>query len=198
MFPELGFTKIPWRQFVSQKQILLWQPHLTLIVIKTCRQFRKTFRSVFLSPALHILRSCGPTEEVLEEATEGLTQNKSRCKHHHRHHPYHRHQKKIVNDGVVQIITSGAMITWKGRLAPPNRMNFRKCSKGGGEGHFQSNIPLSPSKFASDFGNFNSKFWKFSNFQNFGKKFPNSEFFLEISKTTEGPPMTSKGPPPPY
>jgi len=42
------------------------------------RQFRKTFRSVFLSPALHILRSCGPTEEVLEEATEGLTQNKSR------------------------------------------------------------------------------------------------------------------------
>ena len=41
----------------------------------------------------------------------------------------------------------------------------------------------------------------FENFQIFKileKKFPNSEFFLKISKTTEGPPMTSKGPPPPY
>merc|ERR1719507_1972905 len=42
------------------------------------RQFRKTFRSVFLSPALHLLRACTPSEEALEEATEGLTQNKSR------------------------------------------------------------------------------------------------------------------------
>ena len=54
-------------------------------------------------------------------------------------------------------------------------------------------IPLSASKFASDFGNFSSKFWKFSKFQNFGKKFPNSEFFSKISKTTKGPPLTSKG-----
>ena len=35
-------------------------------------------------------------------------------------------------------------------------------------------------------------------FQNFGKKFQNFEFFLKISKTTEGPPLRSKGPPPPY
>ena len=30
------------------------------------------------------------------------------------------------------------------------------------------------------------------------KKFPNLEFFSKISNTTKGPPMTSKGPPPPY
>ena len=35
-------------------------------------------------------------------------------------------------------------------------------------------------------------------FQNFGIKFQNFEFFLKISKTTEGPPLRSKGPPPPY
>ena len=38
----------------------------------------------------------------------------------------------------------------------------------------------------------------FQNFQNFGKKFQNFDFFLKISKTTEGPPLRSKGPPPPY
>ena len=40
----------------------------------------------------------------------------------------------------------------------------------------------------------------FENFQIFKileKKFPNSEFFSKISKTTKGPPLTSKGPPPP-
>ena len=37
----------------------------------------------------------------------------------------------------------------------------------------------------------------FHNFQNFGKKFQNLEFFSKISKTTKGPPLTSKGPPPP-
>ena len=56
-------------------------------------------------------------------------------------------------------------------------------------------IPLSASKFASDFGNFNSKFWKFSKIW---KKFPNSDFFSKISKTTEGPLLTSKGPLPPF
>ena len=35
-------------------------------------------------------------------------------------------------------------------------------------------------------------------FGNFGKKFQNFDFFLKISKTTEGPPLRSKGPPPPY
>ena len=40
-------------------------------------------------------------------------------------------------------------------------------------------------------------FGNFHIFQNFGKKFPNSEFFSKISKTTKGPPLTSKGPPPP-
>merc|ERR1719220_1181271 len=35
------------------------------------RQFRKTFRSVFLSPALHFLRGCAPSEQAMEEATEG-------------------------------------------------------------------------------------------------------------------------------
>ena len=38
----------------------------------------------------------------------------------------------------------------------------------------------------------------FHNFQNFGKKFQNLEFFSKISKTTKGPPLTSKGPPPPH
>ena len=38
----------------------------------------------------------------------------------------------------------------------------------------------------------------FPNFQNFGKKFQNFDFFLKISTTTEGPPLRSKGPPPPY
>ena len=41
----------------------------------------------------------------------------------------------------------------------------------------------------------------FENFQIFKILEKNSQiqnFFLEISKTTEGPPMTSKGPPPPY
>ena len=41
-------------------------------------------------------------------------------------------------------------------------------------------------------------FQNFHNFQNFGKKFQNLEFFSEISKTTKGPPLTSKGPPPPH
>ena len=41
----------------------------------------------------------------------------------------------------------------------------------------------------------------FENFQIFKileKKFLIQNFFLKISKTTEGPPMTAKGPPPPY
>ena len=38
----------------------------------------------------------------------------------------------------------------------------------------------------------------FHNFQNFGKKFQNLEFFSKISKSTKGPPLTSKGPPPPH
>jgi len=41
----------------------------------------------------------------------------------------------------------------------------------------------------------------FENFQNFKILEKNSQiqnFFLKISKTTQGPPMTSKGPPPPY
>ena len=38
----------------------------------------------------------------------------------------------------------------------------------------------------------------FKKIQNFGKKFQNLEFFSKISNTTKGPPMTSKGPPPPY
>ena len=41
----------------------------------------------------------------------------------------------------------------------------------------------------------------FENFQIFKileKKFPNSEFFSKISKTTKGPPLTSKGPPHPH
>ena len=41
-------------------------------------------------------------------------------------------------------------------------------------------------------------FQNFQKIQNFGKKFQNLEFFSKISKTTKGPPMTSKGPPPPY
>ena len=41
-------------------------------------------------------------------------------------------------------------------------------------------------------------FQNFHNFQNFGKKFQNLEFFSKISKTTKGPPLTSKGPPPPH
>ena len=39
------------------------------------------------------------------------------------------------------------------------------------------NIPLSASKFASDFGNFSSKFCKFSKFQNFGKNLDFGIFF---------------------
>ena len=35
-------------------------------------------------------------------------------------------------------------------------------------------------------------------FKNFGKKFQNLEFFPKFSKTTKGPPLTSKGPPPPH
>ena len=58
----------------------------------------------------------------------------------------------------------------------------------------QNYVPLPASKFASYFGNFNSKFFKIlHNFQIFEKKIQNFEFFLEISKTTEGPPLTSKG-----
>ena len=41
----------------------------------------------------------------------------------------------------------------------------------------------------------------FENFQNFKILEKNSQiqnFFLKISKTTQGPPMTSKGPPPPH
>ena len=41
-------------------------------------------------------------------------------------------------------------------------------------------------------------FQNFHNFQNFGKKFQNLEFFSKISKTTKGPPLTSKRPPPPH
>ena len=44
----------------------------------------------------------------------------------------------------------------------------------------------------------NQNFQNFHNFQNFGKKFQNLEFFSKISKTTKGPPLTSKGPPPPH
>ena len=44
----------------------------------------------------------------------------------------------------------------------------------------------------------NQNFQNFHNFQIFGKKFPKSRFFSKISNTTKGPPMTSKGPPPPY
>ena len=78
---------------------------------------------------------------------------------------------------------------------------------------FLMDIPLPASKFASDFGNFNSYtplsvkicflLWKFQLkifiiFKISEKKFQNLEFFSKISKTTKGPPMTSKGPPPPY
>ena len=41
-------------------------------------------------------------------------------------------------------------------------------------------------------------FQNFQKIKHFGKKFQNLEFFSKISKTTKGPPMTSKGPPPPY
>ena len=63
-------------------------------------------------------------------------------------------------------------------------------------------IPLPASKFASHFGNFNSYFFKihhnFQNSQNFVKKFHNFLFVSKIFKTTKGPPLTSKGPPPPH
>ena len=50
------------------------------------------------------------------------------------------------------------------------------------------NIPLPASKFASYFGNYNWKLFKIiQSFQNLQKKLKNFEFFLEISKTTEGP-----------
>ena len=54
-------------------------------------------------------------------------------------------------------------------------------------------IPLSASKFASDFGNFSSKFWKFSKFQNFGKKIPNSEFFSQNFQNHTGAANDIKG-----
>ena len=44
--------------------------------------------------------------------------------------------KKHCQWRLSQMITSVAMITWKGRLAPPKHMNFRESSKGGS--HFQS------------------------------------------------------------
>ena len=51
-------------------------------------------------------------------------------------------------------------------------------------------IPLSASKFASDFGNFNSKF---SNFQNFGKKFPNFRIFFQNFQNHKGAAADIKG-----
>ena len=41
-------------------------------------------------------------------------------------------------------------------------------------------------------------FQNFQKIQNFRKKFQNLEFFSKISKTTKGPPLTSKRPPPPH
>ena len=40
-------------------------------------------------------------------------------------------------------------------------------------------------------------FQNFQKIQNFGKKFQNLKLFSKISETSKGPPMTSKGPPPP-
>ena len=64
--------------------------------------------------------------------------------------------------------------------------------------HFYFHIPLSASKFASYFGNYNSIFWKFWKFWKFWEKIPIFRIcFSKISKTTKGQPLTSKGPPPP-